>query len=307
MDKLVLMVKFGKVREFYQSVVAPDDLQMQIALLQFLAEKRCWGDFLYFSEMFSEAVKSGGMFEKYLKIAKDEDFGRNKKKRELGNSEFDRVYLRPEFEYLVVEDAVSFVRARRELLEAKVIAIDIEYRPVVFLSEEDLKTKMLSTIQLASDKTTFVFDVFAKFPCFEQLWTNLFDNIFESSDVVKLGYNAKGDITRIRKDLNCCHGTKSLLDLRSLEKEILEICETKDILSDDDSDIKGLSLLCYKTLGTPLDKTEQMSDWNRRPLRESQVYYAALDSYCLIMIYRKMLERNSDATEKLINDKMINI
>ena len=36
----------------------------------------------------------------------------------------------------------------------------------------------------------------------------------------------------------------------------------------------GLSLLVEQCLGRPLDKCQQLSDWERRPLREEQVRYA---------------------------------
>ena len=37
---------------------------------------------------------------------------------------------------------------------------------------------------------------------------------------------------------------------------------------------RGLSELVFLCLGLPLDKTYQLSDWERRPLSEDQLIYA---------------------------------
>jgi ribonuclease D len=47
----------------------------------------------------------------------------------------------------------------------------------------------------------------------------------------------------------------------------------------------SLSVVCARELGKPLDKTEQTSNWKRRPLSQSQIIYAALDAEVLLKLW----------------------
>ena len=56
---------------------------------------------------------------------------------------------------------------------------------------------------------------------------------------------------------------------------------------------KKMSLVeCVKQLlRAQICKGEQISNWTRRPLRQSQMHYAAMDSFCLINLYKEMAVR----------------
>ena len=52
----------------------------------------------------------------------------------------------------------------------------------------------------------------------------------------------------------------------------------------------SLTGLCEGVFGSGLDKTEQCSNWERRPLRRQQILYAANDAHVLVRLYTKYVE-----------------
>ncbi|MCP9260278.1 hypothetical protein DINM_003646 [Dirofilaria immitis] len=82
-------------------------------------------------------------------------------------------------------------------------------------------------------------------------------------------------------------GVKELNTLEHEQKTLeMENVEQNPLLKE----IRGLSALCERVLDKPLDKTEQCSVWDRRPLRDLQLRYAALDAYCMLMLYEKCVD-----------------
>merc|ERR1712187_933524 len=50
-------------------------------------------------------------------------------------------------------------------------------------------------------------------------------------------------------------------------------------------DTPGLQKVVRHCLGVKMDKRLQTSDWNRRPLSQEQIQYAALDAACLLDVW----------------------
>lgn len=56
----------------------------------------------------------------------------------------------------------------------------------------------------------------------------------------------------------------------------------------------GLAKVALKLLGKAICKVEQISNWERRPLRLSQQHYAAMDAYVLINILKALIAKSVD-------------
>ncbi|KRY17576.1 putative exonuclease mut-7 -like protein [Trichinella patagoniensis] len=66
---------------------------------------------------------------------------------------------------------------------------------------------------------------------------------------------------------------------------------------------RSLNDHCFVYLGYWLSKSERMSDWQRRPLREMQMQYAALDAYAVIPICDRLEDFMNIAGEFMSNVK----
>ena len=58
------------------------------------------------------------------------------------------------------------------------------------------------------------------------------------------------------------------------KETVREKKEPEGVATSDADRWRGLSALVMKCFGKPLDKSQQLSDWERRPLRLDQVKYA---------------------------------
>ncbi|ETW10457.1 hypothetical protein, variant 1 [Aphanomyces invadans] len=173
-----------------------------------------------------------------------------------------------------VDSDAAVDAAHRVLLASRVVAWDVEWRPDHMSIHAKSKC---SIIQLACDTHVFVCDVFTH--CTDAMQAML-EAIVTATVPWKVGFGLHGDIDRLRysfPDMLCFDSLdewENVLDLQSYLKSATK------------KHVVGLSRSCQDILGCPLDKSQQTSDWEARPLTEEQVLYAAADAYCLLDLVR---------------------
>ncbi|XP_075375767.1 exonuclease mut-7 homolog isoform X2 [Mycteria americana] len=216
------------------------------------------------------------------------------------------------------------------LRPGQVVGIDMEWRPSFGM----VGKPRVSLLQIALKDEVFLLDLprlleqaetegeKEKLPHFIQM-------LYSDAAITKLGYGMSGDLSSLAATWSALKDTdkqaQGVVDLLTVDKQLQKSSidwkkggRKVDVLSSEQSydrgfrqPEKGLSLLVQHVLGKPLDKTEQLSNWEKRPLREEQILYAASDAYCLLEIYEKLRKDpasfglSSDLTESLVGKPSI--
>ncbi|XP_069121418.1 exonuclease mut-7 homolog isoform X1 [Argopecten irradians] len=149
----------------------------------------------------------------------------------------------------------------------------------------------------------------------EDDWQQFVARIFCNPAILKLGYGLDSDFQMFVKMFPFLKDSLShmvrVVELEKVAQKVidktvnllpdtgqsdeedapLEDCDSGVNIKFPQKEARGLSELVRQTLGKPLSKTEQMSDWERRPLRPAQVTYAALDAHVLLEVYDELVRR----------------
>ncbi|KAM5146831.1 exonuclease mut-7 homolog [Mantella aurantiaca] len=193
--------------------------------------------------------------------------------------------------------------------DGQVVGVDMEWRP----SFGGLGKPNVSLIQIAVKGEVFMLDLLQgdflqngdkEEDDVPQL-VRFIKELFSCPTVTKLGYGMLGDFQSLDATHSAFRGVemRNVIDLCEVHKQI-QSCRSRvrtpggpvEVLEDRPGEEgirqpeKGLSLLVKDVLGKPLDKTEQLSNWDKRPLREDQITYAAADAYCLLEVFEVLLK-----------------
>ncbi|XP_074218898.1 exonuclease mut-7 homolog isoform X7 [Camelus bactrianus] len=194
---------------------------------------------------------------------------------------------REDIHFLASWEALS--RHQEELLQpGQVVGVDLEWKPSFCAGGRP----RASLMQVAVEGRVFLLDLPkllspAGGPA-PRAFSRLVSRLLSEPSVTKLGYGMAGDLRSLGASYPAlAHAEKQLrgsLDLLQVHKQ-MRVVDMPAPGVDGARGPRGLSLLVQQVLGKPLDKTQQLSNWDRRPLGEGQLVYAATDAYCLLEVY----------------------
>ncbi|GAU99894.1 hypothetical protein RvY_10830 [Ramazzottius varieornatus] len=188
----------------------------------------------------------------------------------------------------VIDCRVAFRECMAVLRAVDVIGIDGEWHPELIGQSNTLQR--ICILQIATRRQCFLLDfVRLRETLTDKDWKDVLDVLF-SPEIRKLGFSVQHDFDRLKNDISVFKQVSfaecpKLFDLRVI---CSRLSRHRELFCEQGKERKfrlKLSSLVEMFLGAPLDKREQLSAWERRPLRESQIAYAALDAFCLIELY----------------------
>ena len=169
----------------------------------------------------------------------------------------------------------EFEDVTEELLKSKVIGVDAEFDGDLLGYQES----QVSILQIASENIVAIFD-FRKLKGDERLY-QFCVALFGNSEIEKVGHTFTSDIKCLRETFK-----NKPLDFAS----VINI----DAVFQEGTTKLGLAAIVKKVYDLKFSKHDQQSNWKKRPLRRSQIHYAALDAVATLHILLKVRKEGNE-------------
>ena len=169
------------------------------------------------------------------------------------------------------------------------MGMDSEWRPT--MTKFDLMRPAL--LQLSDSSTAYLIDLVSL--ANNQQLDQVLSEVFTNKDTICIGFSFKSDLDVFGKYLPRMNFYKLFTNFIDVQSYYSKVCIAAQV---------GLSKVAKQILNAEICKGEQMSNWEKRPLRLSQQHYAALDAYCLIPILIELAKIGAEKTEQSMIDHM---
>lgn len=195
------------------------------------------------------------------------------------------IFRPPEATWIETVDQLSDLE--QTLQEHAVIAVDTEW----FETKEDETKIRLSTLQLAivirpeGSLRTWVVDLKTR-PEGDKYNEVIKQFVLEMlSSKLIIGFSVEHDLSMLDRWLDIALSRSNVVDVQSLWYG--------------QRNLPGLAACVMACTGTTLSKTQQRSKWEKRPLTEAQIEYAALDACILLPLLAEQARGNPSLTDTI--------
>ncbi|VVD01809.1 unnamed protein product [Leptidea sinapis] len=207
---------------------------------------------------------------------------------------------------IMVSDGEQFYDIMSTLEKCEMVSIDCEWKPSFGAAQSQV-----ALIQVATFSCVYLIDtLILNDKKYASFWYTFNKHFLDNDEIIKLGFGIEQDLKEMKVSIVGLQNIKTkgagFLDLAGLWKGLVDagliLPRSNDVSG------KGLSSLVESCFGVPLEKSEQCSNWELRPLRTTQINYAALDAYVLLEIYtyfKKLCAEQNIDFEVICNDIMI--
>lgn len=154
----------------------------------------------------------------------------------------------------------------------KIIGIDSEWKQQFYARSKEFS----SIIQMANyeEKNIIIIDMLKLIK--EKEFIETFNKYFSNKTFVGYSFDSS-DLEHFSSGIQNTFKKANIIDL-------IDLYQYRYLTK-----VKGLKNLCNEILGINLCKYEQCSFWENRPLKQSQLHYAAVDALVCVSLYKKLI------------------